>query len=72
MKNKHKEEIKKLKERLFFYTVIGSTIGYAIGCVLGHLDAKHQARKENAELIQKITSQKNVSAKQEQKNAYTR
>ncbi|MBR5130521.1 MAG: hypothetical protein IKV03_04785 [Alphaproteobacteria bacterium] len=60
MERKYQEEIEKLKERLFFYTLIGSTIGYAIGCVLGHLDTKHQARKENAALIQKITSQENT------------
>lgn len=72
MENKYKEEIEKLKERLFFFTVIGSTIGYAIGCVLGHLDAKHQVRKENAALIQKITSKEKVSAKQVQNNEHTR
>ena len=72
MENKYKDEIEKLKERLFFYTVIGSTIGYAIGCVLGHLDAKHQVRKENTALIQKITSQENTSVKQAQKHEHIR
>ena len=72
MENKYKEEIEKLKERLFFFTIIGATIGYAVGCVLGHLDAKQQMRKENARVIQKITSQENTSVKQVQKHEHIR
>ena len=71
MERKYQEEIEKLKERLFSFTVIGSTLGYAFGCILGHLDAKQQMRKENTAFIQKITSQENTTVKQD-KTEHTR